>query len=394
MSTLERPLVRELLQRLEGGPNLAQVVIGPRQVGKTTALHQVMKKWKGPSHYASADLPAPPDAHWVQSNWEAARLEAKRTRRSTLLVLDEVQKISRWSEVVKGLFDEDRRSRTLVRVVLLGSSSLHVRRGAEESLAGRFELHSCQHWSWPECREAFRWSLDQWLFFGGYPGAAKLSRSFERWSRYVADSLIEAVLSRDVLQLAQVTKPALLRQLFMLAARTPAQIVSFNKMLGQLQDAGNTVTLAHYLHLLESSFLVSGVNVYSAGVLRQRASSPKLLFWNNALPSALAGMPLGQARRRGDWWGRLVENAVGAHLVNQLPAGAQLRYWRDGDLEVDWVLERGAKLVALEVKSGAPKSTRGLPAFVQRYPRARALIIGEGGIPLDTFFSTPPESFL
>ena len=180
----------------------------------------------------------------------------------------------------------------------------------------------------------------------------------------------------------------------MLAARTPAQIVSFNKMLGQLQDAGNTVTLAHYLHLLESSFLVSGVNVYSAGVLRQRASSPKLLFWNNALPSALAGIPFAQSRRKGEWWGRLVENAVGAHLVNQLPTGAQLSYWRDGDLEVDWVLERGARLVALEVKSGVPKGARGLAAFARKYPKARALIIGQGGIPLETFFSTAPEALL
>lgn len=394
MTTLERPLVRSLLLRLETGPNLAQVVVGPRQVGKTTALQQVMKQWKGPSHYASADVPAPPDARWVQSHWEAARLEARRTRRSTLLVLDEVQKIERWSEVVKGLFDEDRRHRAPVRVVLLGSSSLQVRRGAEESLSGRFELHFCPHWSWPECRTAFKWSLDQWLFFGGYPGAARLFRSFERWSRYVADSLIESVLSRDVLQLAQVSKPALLRQLFMLAARTPAQIVSFNKMLGQLQDAGNTVTLAHYLHLLELSFLVSGVNVYSAGVLRQRASSPKLLFWNNALLSALAGAPFAQSRRRGEWWGRLVENAVGAHLMNHLPAGAQLSYWRDGNLEVDWVLERGARVVALEVKSGVPKAPHGLAAFARKYPRAKALIIGDGGIPLETFFSTAPGELL
>ncbi len=396
MKAWERVLVGDLLRRVRSGPHLVQVVIGPRQVGKTTAVHQVIEKWGGPAHYASADLPAPPDAHWVRAQWETARLATQGTGKPTaLLVIDEVQKVSRWSEIIKGLFDEDRRRKLPVRVILLGSSSLHLKQGVEESLAGRFELHFCPHWSWSECKKAFKWSLEEWLFYGGYPGAAPLKQSFDRWSSYVSDSLIESVLARDVLQMSNVSKPALLRQLFMLASHVPAQIVSFNKMLGQLQDAGNTTTLAHYLHLLGASFLVSGINIYSGGVLRQRASSPKLLFWNNAIPSALARQPFAQARAQGEWWGRLVENAVGAHLVNQRPAGAELSYWRDGNLEVDWVLEHRKSLLALEVKSGlsAPHS-RGLDAFASRWPKAKTLVIGEGGIPLETFFSTEPAALL
>jgi predicted AAA+ superfamily ATPase len=387
---IERSLVPALTRRLRGGPNLLQIVVGPRQVGKTTAIRQVADAWAGPSHYASADLPAPPDAAWVQAQWEVARVEARSGQGTALLVLDEVQKVERWADVVKGLFEEDRHERRRLRVVLLGSSSLDVQQGAHESLAGRFELHFSPHWSWSECREAFGWTLDQWLYYGGYPGAARLVRSHDRWSAYVADSLVESVLSRDVLQMAAVSKPALLRQLFMLAVRSPARIVAYNKMLGQLHDAGNTVTLAHYLELLSRAFLVSGVGQFTAGVLRSRASSPKLIAWNDALVTSLSGLSFGQARRQTELWGRLVENAVGAHLLNLAGPGQRLHYWREGDDEVDFVLESGQKVLGLEVKSGRPRTTTGLQAFLRRHPGAKSLIVGSGGLSFEKFFSRDP----
>lgn len=393
MKDTERPLVSELRRRLAGPKQPLQIVLGPRQVGKTTALEQVIAQWQGPSHYASADLPAPPDAAWIQSQWEVARQLAAEHRKKTLLVLDEVQKVPRWSEVVKALYDADKRGRMLLRVVLLGSSSLHVERGARESLAGRFELHFCPHWTWPECRDAFGWSFDQWIFFGGYPGAAPLIREPSRWRRFVADSLVESVLGRDIMQLAAIHKPALMRQLFMLAVRAPAQIVSFNKMLGQLTDAGNTVTLAHYLELLGSAFLISGINLWSAGVLRHRASSPKLIAWNNALISSLSGLTFATARKQPDFWGRLVENAVGAHLLNHGYAASTF-YWHQAHAEVDFIVERGGRPTAIEVKTGAKRASAGLLELRSRHPKVRAITVGTGGVPLEHFFSGPPDKWL
>jgi len=389
---IERAVVGVLAKRVRSGPNLVQIVVGPRQVGKTTAIRQVLDRWKGPSHYASADLPAPPDTAWIRGQWEVARLEA-RTRKTTLLVLDEVQKVERWADVVKALYEEDRRERRPIRACVLGSSSLDVQKAAHESLAGRFELHFCPHWSFSECREAFGWSLDEWLFYGGYPGAAQLVRSRERWAAYVADSLVESVLSRDVLGLANVAKPALLRRLFMLAVRAPARIVSFNKMLGQLQDAGNTVTLAHYLELLSQAFLVSGLDLWTAGAIRSRASSPKLIVWNNALVTALSGLSLRETRAQGDLWGRLVENAVGAHLLNARSPAMTVHYWRDRDDEVDYVVQEGTRVIALEVKTGRP-APRGLAAFSARHPRAKTLVVGTGGLPLEVFFCRAPGDLM
>lgn len=389
---IERSLVKTLRQRLGGARPLIHIVVGPRQVGKTTAVEQVQRRWKGPTFYASADLPSPPDAYWIQSQWQAARQKVIDQKRPVLLILDEVQKISRWGDVVKACFDEDRRARRAVRAVLLGSAALHVQRGAQESLAGRFELHFCPHWSWPESRKAFGWSLDQWIFYGGYPGAAPMIRDPARWSHYITNALIESVLARDVLQLATVVKPALLRQLFRLATHQPAQMLSYNKMLGQLQDAGNTVTLAHYLQLLSSAYLVSGLNVWSGGIARHRASSPKLVVWNNALINAWPGQTLDALRSKPESWGRLVENAVGGHLLNNAENGP-IFYWREGDLEVDYVLERAGQLLALEVKSGRPRSAGGLAAFQKRYPKSKAFVIGSGGIPLEQFFSVHPSSW-
>ena len=277
-----------------------------------------------------------------------------------------------------------------VRAVLLGSSALLVHRGASESLAGRFFLHRCQHWSWLECRRAFGWDLDQWLFFGGYPGAAPLAGDDAAWKRYVADSLIDVALSRDVLALQPITKPILLRHLFHLAATCPAQILSYNKMLGQLQDAGNTTTLANYLRLLERAFMASGIELFSQGQIRKRGSSPKLILWNNAFINALSLRSRSDVQADGGQWGRLVENAVGAHLLCGLsPTEFAVTYWRDGSAEVDFVVTAGKRTWAIEVKSGRAGRLSGMAAFRKRYPKAEAWLIGADGVPLAEFFGRP-----
>jgi predicted AAA+ superfamily ATPase len=312
-----------------------------------------------------------------------------------LLVLDEVQKVTGWSEVVKANWDADRASRTPVSVLLLGSSALLLTRGANESMAGRFFVHRCLHWSFPECRQAFGWDLDRWLYFGGYPGAAPLADDDAAFRAYVRDALVEPAIARDVLAMQTVTKPALLRQLFALSGLHAGQILSYTKMLGQLQDAGNTTTIAHYLRLLETAFLASGLDRFKPGRIARRGSSPKLIVWNNALVTSL-GLP-GFEQARGDpaYWGRLVENAVGAHLLNHLQGTPhEVSYWRDRSDEVDFVVRAGKTVWAIEVKSGRPGRATGLSAFLRQHPRTRPLIVGTGGMRLAEFFSTDPRELL
>jgi predicted AAA+ superfamily ATPase len=276
--------------------------------------------------------------------------------------------------------------------VLLGSSPLLLGRGLTESLAGRFEAIRLSHWSFSEMREAFGTSLDEFVFFGGYPGAAALVGDEERWRRYVLDSLVETVVARDVLLLTRVDKPALLRQLFALACAYSGQVLSYTKMLGQLQDAGNTTTLAHYLGLLGQAGLVTGLQKYAGSAVRRRGSSPKLLALNTALASAVAGRPLAEVRADGDAWGRLVETAVGDHLVN---ADFDVFYWREGNDEVDFVVRRDERVTAIEVKSGRRRpSTRGLAALSSRHDVDQRLLVGEDGIPLADFLGNPPDRYL
>lgn len=392
-SSFERRLVDDLHQRLLRPPHLLQVVTGPRQVGKTTAAHALAGRWRGPVHFAAADLPMPPGPEWIETHWRMARRLTG--PEPALLMLDEIQKVRGFGEVVKAMWDDDRRHKRALQVVLLGSSALLLAAGVTESLAGRFFLHRSSHWSYDECQRAFGWDLETWLFFGGYPGAAALIPEESAWRAYIADALIETVLARDVLALQAVAKPTLLRHLFVLAAHFPAQILSFNKMLGQLQDAGNTTTLAHYLHLLQSAFLVSGLQRYSPGFARTKGSSPKLVLWNNALVSALGLRSFEQTQADPVARGWLVENAVGAHLVNHLQdLNHEVCYWRERNAEVDFIVRSAAGLFAIEVKSGRPGRPTGLAAFRRRHPAAIPLIVGSGGMPLEEFFSTDPKQLL
>lgn len=395
-SPFARETVNAVLTRLQRQPPLIQVIIGPRQVGKTTVALQVAERWDGPVIHAAADTPLPPGPEWIENQWSRARRRADAEGGAPLLVLDEVQKVAGWAESVKALWDDDRRHRRNTKVIVLGSSALLLAKGSTESLAGRFFLHRCSHWSYPECRAAFGWDLDRWVFFGGYPGAAPLADDEGAWRAYVADSLIETVLARDVLAMQNVVKPALLRHLFVLASQFHAQILSYNKMLGQLLDAGNTTTLAHYLKLLATAFLASGLERFSAGHAHSRGSSPKLVMWNNALVTALSTHSFHELRDDPARWGRLLENAVGAHLVGHLQAlPCEVSYWRERNDEVDYVVRRGDKVWAVEVKSGRPQRPPGLAVFLRRHKGARAVIVGSGGIPFEEFFTVaPPTMFV
>jgi predicted AAA+ superfamily ATPase len=390
----EREHVQRIVNRLNEKRKFIQVILGPRQVGKTTAIQQTMAHLSCETHYAAADLPAPPQPEWITAQWEIARLKA--AKHKVVLILDEIQKIDRWSEEVKRLWDEDTRRKTDISLVILGSSSLLVQQGLSESLAGRFELIRFTHWSWEECREAFGMGLDEYIYFGGYPGGALLRHDHLRWQQYIRDALIEPAISKDILMLTKITKPALLRQLFVLACEYGGQILSYQKILGQIQDAGNTTTLAHYQQLFEASFLVSGLQKYSGNALKKRGSSPKWLPLNTALMTALMNDPLEKLRTDAQAWGRLVEVAVGDHLFNQAEeAGAQIYYWRHVNYEVDYIVRQGKRLAAIEVKSGRSKGTMaGFEQFHKKFKTQRNVMIGQSGLPLEDFLSMGIDDLL
>lgn len=393
-----RPIYEKLHTRITEKRQFIQVLSGPRQVGKTTLAHQIIDGLQFPAHYATADEPALKDRVWINQQWEAARVLSGNGSgsRKVLLVLDEVQKIPDWSETVKRLWDEDTVSNTPLQVLILGSAALLVQKGLSESLSGRYEVISLTHWSYSEMHAAFGWDIDQYIFYGGYPGAAELIDDPERWASYIRDSLIEPAISRDILLMTRVDKPALLRQLFELGCSYSGQILSYQKMVGQLQDAGNTTTLAHYLELLDGAGLITGLQKYAGQLVRRRASSPKLLALNTALMTAPLQINVSIARRDGELWGRLVETAVGDCLVNGLRGKAVgVHYWRARNNEVDFVLARGENLAAIEVKSGRGNAGKsGMDAFKKEYTGARALLVGNDGIPLESFMLRSPESWL
>ena len=394
----KRPMHDVLMKRIKEPRRFIQVLAGPRQTGKTTLARQVQNDLGIPSHYATADEPALKDRSWIEQQWETARaLVRSGLRQGSLLILDEIHKISGWSETVKRLWDEDTAAGNRLRVVLLGSSPLLVWQGLTESLAGRFELIPVSHWAFAEMQTAFGWSLDQYIFYGGYPGAAALIAEQERWSKYVVDALIETSTSRDILLMKRVDKPALLRRLFELGCSYSGQVLSYQKMLGQLQDAGNTITLAHYLELLQAAGLIAGLQKYAGQKVRQRASSPKFLVLNTALMSALSHRRLEDVRQDGDAWGRWVETAIGSTLFNGIMGkGMNLFYWQGNNREVDFVLSRGRDVVAIEVKSGRRKEhlLPGMEAFSKEFHVKRKLLVGGGGIALEKFFLTPAEEWM
>lgn len=418
-----RPQLGTLLSRVREPVRSIQIVAGPRQVGKTTMVRQLLDRIPdGSWTFEAVDQPIPDstpdllaveilindplrphDAVWLLQRWGLARLAARKrqqhgTNEPYLLVIDEIQKIPNWSEHVKGLWDADRAEKLAMHVVLLGSSPLLVQKGLTESLAGRYELIPTRHWSLAEMQDAFDVSLEQYIFYGGYPGAAGLIQDENRWRRYVLASLIQPSIEKDVLALSRVEKPALMKLLFELAANYSGQLLAYNNMRGHLQDAGNTTTLAHYLNLLAHSGLVSGLHKHSVQVIRQRASSPKLNVHNTALMAAGSGYSFAQAQSDRAYWGRLVESCVGAHLINTAEEDCAVRYWRESPHEVDFVLVRGRLITAIEVKSGKKVGpVAGLDRFGQQFAMTRRLVVGDAtgcDVSIAEFLSEPAAYWL
>lgn len=411
MSNFERQQVTILLARLKEAPERLIVISGPRQAGKTTIIQQTLAHLNMGSGYFSIDEPdtATPslsfkqpehtatvapmekrDTKWLVRIWEDAREQAIHSSTGFVLVLDEIQKIEQWSETVKGLWDADRAANCPLHVVVLGSAPLLLQKGLTESLAGRFELVRVNHWSFLEMVEAFNFDLASYVYFGGYPGAAHLISDQQRWREYIRSSLIEPNIEKDILLMTRVDKPALLKRVFELGNHYSGQILSFNKMLGQLQDAGNTTTLAHYLDLLSTAGLLTGLQKYAVHRHRKKASSPKLNVLNLSFMAADSGYSFEQAQADRSFWDRMVESSVGAHLFNTGMPDITLHYWRDSSCEVDFVLQKGRRLIGVEVKSTARgKNPRGMEKFEKIFSPERTLLVGGQGIPLEEFLTQP-----
>lgn len=386
---------QEVKDRLEEPRMFIQVISGPRQVGKSTLVEQILDKITLPYNSYSADAELNVNQSWISNIWDAARNEMDYRRESErILVIDEIQKIANWSEVVKKEWDRDTREKRNLKVLLLGSSRLLLQQGLTESLAGRFELIRMGHWSYREMKEAFGWTLDQYIYYGGYPGTAPLVSNEIRWKRYVKDSLIEAALSNDVLATTNIYKPALLKRLFELGCSYSGELLSLTKMMGQLQDKGNVTTLANYIQVLDECHLLAGLQKYSGDNARRYASVPKYQVYNNALMNVYATSSFEEQRLDLGKWGRLVESAVGSHLLNYADKlDYKVYYWREKNDEVDFIVERNHKVWAIEVKSSKRGMNKGLGMFREAFHPYRAFVVGTDGISVEDFLSADLDTF-
>jgi predicted AAA+ superfamily ATPase len=166
-------------------------------------------------------------------------------------------------------------------------------------------------------------------------------------------------------------------------------------MIGQLQDVGNTTTLANYLALLGAAWMLTGLDKFAGDLARSRSASPKLQVLNTALMAAQLPQSFAMARQEGELWGRLVESAVGAHLLNTAPPGIEITYWRERNQEVDFVLRQGDSLLPIEVKSGRNKGAlSGLRAFAESFKTGDSLLVGTGGVPLEQFLTVGAEEWM
>jgi hypothetical protein len=388
----ERTTLKVLEQRLSEPRRFIQVLMGPRQVGKTTLVKQLLPKLNMPGYFCNADEAVAADGAWLSTQWDAARLQQRSSgAREAVLIVDEIQKIQHWSDLVKAEWDKDSFQDCPLKVILLGSARLLIQEGLSESLAGRFEVLHMPHWSLAEMQAAFGFSPEQYVWFGGYPGAAALVGDEERWRNYLREAILEATLFKDVLQMARIEKPALLRRLFELGTAYSGQVLSYTKILGLLQDSGNTATLAHYQTLLEAAGLLGALQNYHRLPVRSRASIPKWQVFNTALMSAQSPLRFAAAQQSPTDWGRWVESAVGTHLLNAAASKTcTLYYWRDRDAEVGFVVERMDKIIGIEVKSGTERpATKGMAIFQKEFQPEKVLRVGSGGLPWQTFLALP-----
>jgi len=353
--------IKDLKDRIDSDNGLIQVLIGPRQVGKTTSvLRLIDDDYVQNAHYVSADKVFNSDSSWLLEQWTKAQKENK------ILFVDEIQKCENWAEIIKKIFDECKRKKEKFKCVLLGSSSLEIQKGLTESLTGRFQLTRAYHWNYQESHAGYGLNFEEYLKFGGYPGSYLFKDSNE-WADYVKNSIVGTVIEKDILQYQNVKSPALFRQAFEILIGYPAQEISYTKLLGQIQDRGNVDLVKSYIRLFEGAFLIRALEKFSSKTVKTKSSSPKIL----PMAPCLYQLSI-QADYDSDERGRAFELLVGLQLVR---TNEDLFYWRESQAEVDYVLTRGRKIWAIEVKSGRSRSKKGLEVFKSKYPSAQLIII-------------------
>ncbi len=384
-----RKQLKILEKRLSEKKNLIQVISGPRQSGKTTLAAQLTNKIKTPYIFISADAVPSSNYLWIQQQWEIARIKFKENKSNSLvLIIDEIQKINNWSEYVKKEWDKDRLSNLNIKILLLGSSTLLINKGLSESLLGRFELLQLSHWSFNEMKDAFGFTAEEYVYFGGYPGSAHLIKDESRWKDYIRNSIIESTISKDILQLTSIQKPALLKNLFELSCLYSGEILSYTKILGQLTDAGNTTTLTHYQKLLNEIWLVSGIQKFSGSKIQVRSSTPKWLVYNTSFSSVYDNQDFNSIKNHPVKWGRRVEQVIGSYLLNSSRLNNfQVYYWRDGNEEVDFIIQKSDKIIPIEVKTGKLKRHNGLISFSNKFKVKKPLLISDDSLKWQEFLS-------
>ncbi len=355
---ITRDFTTKLIERFSNPCEKIQVILGPRQVGKTTGVLEFAHKVER-ALYFTADGVLSEQRAWVENCFQQAIRENK------ILIIDEIQKIVNWSETVKRIWDQSKVEKKSLECILLGSSSLEINRGLTESLLGRYELISVPHWSYSESKELSGMSIDDYLVFGGYPGSYEFIKDFERWSQYLTTSIVDNVITKDILLYQAVRSVSLFKQAFDIISHYPSHEISYNKLLGQIQDKGNIDLVKHYLNLYQGAFLIDVLEKYSVKPIKRKTSSPKILHHCPAFYGRLLGQRI---VNEAELKGHAFETLVGNILKNNFD---KLYYWRDGNHEVDFVFKYLGQEYGVEVKSGRRKSEKSRDKFLKHFPDAK-----------------------
>ena len=366
------------------------VVMGPRQVGKSTMIDQFVEKATVPYSLFSADGVGKTNTAWISEKWHEVRtMMMLYNETEHILIIDEIQKIIGWSEIVKKEWDKDTREKRNLKVILLGSSRLLIQKGLEESLEGRYEAHKMGYWEWEEMREAFGFTMEQFIYFGGFPGLAPYINDEERWRKMMEDSIISPILNHDILDIDEIRNPPLLRQVFEIGSIYSAQEISLTKMQGVV-NSGTVPTISSYLRILDETMLIKPLQKYDNSAIKTKSSIPKLQAYNNAFRNSYCQHTFEEALMNKTEWGRQVESAVGAYLAGRaILDGFELLFWRDEKKnECDYVLKKGERLIAIEVKSGHADNIDGYHTFMKKFEKniVNSFIVGPEGLPLEDFF--------